>query len=73
MEKTEFLIELEGLLDLPPKSLKMKVVLGTLSQWDSMAKLTLIVFISEKFKLKISSEQLNNFKTVQDIANFCGL
>jgi acyl carrier protein len=71
MEKNEFLAELESLLELPQKSLNMKVFLATLSQWDSMAKLTLIVFISEKFNLKISSKQLNNFKTVQDIADFC--
>jgi acyl carrier protein len=73
MKENEFLAELELLLDLPQKSLNMNVFLSNLAQWDSMAKLTLIVFISEKFNLKISSDQLNNLKTIQDIASFCGL
>lgn len=73
MTKDIFLNELESLLELPSDTLKMEVLLSSLTQWDSMAKLSLIVFISENFNLKISSQELNNFKTIQDIAKFCGL
>jgi acyl carrier protein len=73
MKENEFLAELELLLEVPEKSLNMKVSLSNIAQWDSMAKLSLIVFISEKFNLKISSNELNNLKTIKDIAIFCGL
>jgi acyl carrier protein len=73
MNIDKLMIELETLLDVEPNTLKRETILSSLSQWDSMAKLSLIVLLSDNFKLKISSQQLNEFKTVDDILKFCKL
>lgn len=73
MNKKQFLNELESILDINSGTLEEGTVLTKLSQWDSMAKLSLIVLLSESFSLKISSQELNNFKIVNDILKFCNL
>jgi acyl carrier protein len=73
MNKKQFMNELESILDISSETLKESTILATLSQWDSMAKLSLIVLLSESFNLKISSQELNHFKVVNDILKFCSL
>jgi acyl carrier protein len=73
MKKLQFLNELENLLEVPLNTLSNDTKLSSLLLWDSMAKLSLIVLLSDNFKLKISSQQLNEFKTVNDILTFCNL
>ena len=35
--------------------------------WDSMAKLSLVALVNERFGKRLSGSQLKDFKTVQDI------
>ena len=41
-----------------------------LYNWDSMAKINLITFISEKYKKNINTKKLQNLKTVSDLDKF---
>jgi acyl carrier protein len=41
-------------------------------EFDSMAKLTLIVLCDEEFGKKLTGEQIRAFKTVGDILDFMG-
>jgi acyl carrier protein len=73
MNKEKFLNELASILDVDANILKKDTKLNSLSQWDSMAKLSLIVLLADNFKLKITSQQLNEFKIVNDILTYCNL
>lgn len=41
-----------------------------LYNWDSMAKINLITFISEKYKKNINTKKLQYLKTVSDLDKF---
>ena len=38
-----------------------------MAEWDSIAYLTIIARLEEKFKLKINQDNINNFGSVKDI------
>jgi|TARA_Y100000294_G_scaffold11781_1_gene10796 acyl carrier protein len=38
-----------------------------MEEWDSIAYLTIIAMLEEKFKLKINQDNINNFGSVQGI------
>ena len=38
-----------------------------MEEWDSIAYLTIIARLEEKFKLKINQDNINNFGSVKDI------
>ena len=69
MEK-KFLLELEEILELPSGTLKSSTLLASINSWDSMAKLSLIVLLSDQYNVKVSNEELKKFITVQNILNF---
>jgi acyl carrier protein len=66
----KFLLELDELLELPPGSLKLDTNLIDIQSWDSMAKLSLIVMLSDSYNVKTTNDDLKNFKKVKDILNF---
>ena len=70
MKKDEFISKLEEIMDLKKNSLTSDSLLSLIQGWDSMSKLSLIVFLDDNFSLKISSKTINDFKTVKDILNF---
>ena len=45
-------------------------VLEEIDEWDSMAKISLIVLMDEECGKKLTSTELKQFKTIQDIMNF---
>ena len=61
---------LEDMLELDNGSLKPETVLVDIDEYDSMAKLSLIVLMDDEFGKKLSGEQIREFKTVQDILDF---
>jgi len=63
---------LEETLELDEGTLKVDTVLADLEEWDSMAKLSLIVLMKDEFDKKLSGEQIREFKTVRDILDFMG-
>jgi acyl carrier protein len=70
MNHNEILRQIEDVLDMSENDLTMDMELATLDEYDSMAKLSLIVMCDDDFNKKLSAEQLNDFKTVADIVKF---
>ena len=63
---------LEDMLDLDAGALSPDTVLADLSEWDSLAALSLIVLVDEEFGKKLSGAEIKAFTTVQDILDFMG-
>ena len=61
---------LEEMLDLDEGSLKAEMALEDIEEYDSMAKLSLIVLFEDEFEKKITAKDVRNFKTVKDILDF---
>lgn len=63
-EKIELL---EDMLELEAGTLKPEMELSAIDEYDSMAKLSLIVLFDEECGKKLTGEELRTFKTVGDI------
>lgn len=72
MTNEEKIALLEDMLELDGGSLKPETVLSCIDEYDSMAKLSLIVMMDDEFGKKLSGEQIREFKTVQDVLDFMG-
>jgi acyl carrier protein len=70
MNQIEILNQIEDVLDVEANSLNLDMELNSIDEFDSMAKLSLIVLCDDEFGKKLTAEQLNDFKTVGDIVNF---
>lgn len=67
MENSEKISMLEDMLELSSGSLTEDTLLSTISEYDSMAKLSLIVLFDDEFGKKLTGEQIRSFVTVGDI------
>lgn len=72
MTQEEKIALLEDMLELDGGSLTPEMELSSIDEYDSMAKLSLIVLMDDEFNKKLSGEQIREFKTVQDILTFMG-
>ena len=72
MTQEEKIAMLEDLLELDGGSLKPEMELKDIAEYDSMAKLSLIVMMDEECGKKLTGEQIREFKTVKDILDFMG-
>ena len=63
---------LEEALELDENTLTEDTFLDAIPEYDSMAKLTLIVLCDDEFNKKLTGEQINGFKTVKDVLLFMG-
>ena len=63
---------LEDMLELDGGALKPETELVGIDEYDSMAKLSLIVMMDDEFGKKLTGEEIFKFKTVQDILDFMG-
>ena len=72
MTQAEKIAMLEDLLELASGSLKPEMKLNEIPEYDSMAKLSLIVMMDEECGKKLTGEQIREIKTVQDILDFMG-
>lgn len=72
MTNEEKIAMLEDTLELDGGSLKPETVLADIDEYDSMAKLSLIVLMDDEFGKKLTGEQIRQFNTVQDILDFMG-
>lgn len=61
---------LEEMLELDNGSLSPETELSSIDEYDSMAKLSLIVLMDEECNKKLTGEQIREFKTIADILNF---
>jgi acyl carrier protein len=67
MTNKEKLSLLEEMLDVEEGSLNEEMNLSDVSEWDSMAALSFIALLDEKFDKQISANQIKEFKTVSDV------
>lgn len=72
MAQEEKIAMLEDMLELDGGSLKPEMELSEIEEYDSMAKLSLIVMMDEEFGKKLTGEKIREFNTVQDILDFMG-
>lgn len=63
---------LEDAFEQDENTLTEDTKLSDIPEYDSMAKLTLIVLCDDEFDKKLTGEQINAFKTVKDILDFMG-
>jgi acyl carrier protein len=72
MTNQEKIALLEDMLELDNGTLAEDTELADVENWDSMAKLSLIVLMDEEFSKKLSGEQIKAFITITDILDFMG-
>ena len=72
MTQEEKIAMLEDMLELESGSLKPEMELKEIAEYDSMAKLSLIVMMDEEIGKKLTGEDIQEFTTVQDILDFMG-
>jgi acyl carrier protein len=70
MTNEEKITLLEDMLELDGGTLAPDTELSSIDEYDSMAKLSLIVLMDDEFSKKLTGEQIREFKTVQDILDF---
>ena len=70
METTKKLAMIEEIMDLDEGTLTPATVLEDLEEWDSMAKLSVMVMMDDEFGKVLTGDALRALKTVQDILNF---
>jgi len=70
MTQEEKIALLEDMLELDGGSLTPEMELASIDEYDSMAKLSLIVLMDEECGKKLTGEQIREFKTVGDILAF---
>lgn len=70
MTNEEKIAMLEDMLELDGGSLKPEMALNEIPEYDSMAKLSLIVLMDDEFGKKLTGELIREFKTVQNILDF---
>jgi len=67
MDLKEKIELLEDMLELEAGTLKPEMELSAIDEYDSMAKLSLIVLFDEECGKKLTGEEIRTFKTVGDI------
>lgn len=61
---------LEEMLELDSGTLKPEMALADIDEWDSMAKLSLIVLMDDECSKKLTGSDIKKFVTVKDIIDF---
>ena len=67
MTEREKLALLEDMLELDEGDLSMDKALEDIDEYDSMAKLSLIVLMEDEFGVKLTGDVIKGFETVGDI------
>jgi len=69
MTTEEKIALLEETLDIEEGTLSEDTLLEDVDEYDSLAKLSLIVMFDEEFGVKVEGETIKGLKTVADILN----
>ncbi len=67
MDTQEKIALIEDTLDLDEGTLTPETVLAEIDEYDSMAKLSLIVMADDEFDITLTSDVIKGFVTVDDI------
>jgi len=68
MTSSEFLAEIETIVETPSGTLSMDCQLQSLDGWDSMAVLGFIAMADASFGTDVSAIQISKCKTIADLA-----
>lgn len=72
MDTAKKLAMLEETMEVEAGTLKPEMNLDDIEEYSSLTKLALIVLMNDEFNKKLTSAQIKNFNTVQDILDFMG-
>ena len=67
MNEQDKLALLEDMLELDEGTLKPETNLDDIEEYDSMSKLSLIVLMQDEFGVKLTSDDVKSFETIEDI------
>ena len=67
MDAKEMITELEDILDVEEGTLELTTKLSELEEWDSVSKLSVVIFLDEEFGKKATGDDVAKFETVKDI------
>lgn len=70
MTKHEIINLIEDTFEVDLNTLSEKSLLQDIPEYDSMAKLSVIILADDEFNKKLSGETLREFKTVGDVVDF---
>lgn len=70
MTDQELIEQIAEALEVEVSDINPDTELESLAEYDSMAKLSVIVLIDEEFDKKLTGEQMQEFKTIGDIMTF---
>jgi acyl carrier protein len=70
MENSKVIDLIAEMLEIESSKLSSETLLNDLSQWDSMAKLSLIVLLNDNFGKKIDNVTIKGFVRLADIITF---
>ena len=70
MDKQKKLSLLEDLFEMDEGTLEAETVLADLEEWDSIAKLSLIVMVDDECGKTLTNDDFKKFNTVQDILDY---
>ncbi len=70
MELKEKMELLEEIMDVEEGTLTPESELAEVDEWDSLSKLTLMAEVKKRVNRRLSTEEILNFKTVQDIIDY---
>lgn len=72
MTQEEKIALLADMLEIETSALAPETTLDSIDEYNSMAKLSLIVLMDDECGKKLTGEQIREFKTVKDILDFMG-
>ena len=61
---------LEEILEADEGTLKVEDCLEDIDEWDSMSKLYLVSYVKKEMNMRLTVDEIKNFKTVQDICDY---
>lgn len=73
MDRKDFLLALDDMLELDPGTLTGAEVLETLDGWDSLAVISYIALVDETMDTVVEGEKLAQAKTVNDLLALAGV
>jgi acyl carrier protein len=73
MDRKDFLLALDEMLELPAGTLTGSEELDTLDGWDSLGVISFIALVDEKLNIVVEGEKLAQAKTVDDLLALAGI
>ena len=70
MTNQEIINLIEETFEIDKNTLSEHSLLVDIPEYDSMAKLSVIILADDEFNKKLTGETIKNFKTIGDIVNF---